>query len=142
MSREHALTQLGQKGILMRHGKCLIIEDAAQPGRWDLPGGRVEVNERLDDAFRREIKEELGFDKFIALGIVDYAMISRKENPSICLVAQLIKNDSDPIMLSPEHSAYRWISLEELHAYQFCWDAMKQMVQKGFEYSKLLSNAG
>ncbi len=31
-------------------------------GYWALPGGRVEFNERVEDAVIREIKEELGVD--------------------------------------------------------------------------------
>jgi len=32
------------------------------PNKWDLPGGHRKQNEKIEDAARREVKEELGID--------------------------------------------------------------------------------
>ena len=48
---------------------CLIIDDGqgrvllqkrADDGKWGYHGGAIEVDEKVEDALRREIKEELG----------------------------------------------------------------------------------
>src|SRR6185312_5372413 len=51
--------------IIVRQEKILICqrkEDQAMPLKWEFPGGKVERDEDLKDALRRELDEELGID--------------------------------------------------------------------------------
>ena len=64
-SREFpAAPVVGVGGVVVQDGKALIVKRAHEPrkGEWSLPGGRVELGESLEDAARREIKEETGLD--------------------------------------------------------------------------------
>jgi 8-oxo-dGDP phosphatase len=51
-------------GLVVSDGKVLMIQEAKRScrGMWYLPAGRVEQNESLEDAVRREVKEEAGLD--------------------------------------------------------------------------------
>lgn len=53
---------LGVGGILLQEGKALIVQRAINPGRgrWTIPGGYVEQNEKIEDAVVREFWEETG----------------------------------------------------------------------------------
>jgi len=49
------------KGVIQFDGKLVLTREHGS-SRWDLPGGGVEHYEDPKDAFKREIKEELGVE--------------------------------------------------------------------------------
>ncbi|MFH2104697.1 MAG: NUDIX domain-containing protein [Parcubacteria group bacterium] len=138
---------VSQVAVLIRGDKCLILEFSDMPGRWGLPGGRLDVGEVGEQAFRREIKEELGLANFENLGVVDYETwhitksTDMKMGTPLCGITNLIKNDEDEIKLSHEHSQFKWVTGDELEDYDFIWLAAARMLKKGFAYKKLLDQA-
>jgi ADP-ribose pyrophosphatase YjhB (NUDIX family) len=49
--------------ILIESGRiCLIKQVVTQTRHWALPGGKVELGEKLSECITREFKEETGFD--------------------------------------------------------------------------------
>ena len=132
---EHEKFAVSQKAILIRDNKCLIAEASNWPGVWDLPGGRVNVGENKEEAFRREIKEELGLEKFHILSTVHYDVWHNSIGYAICGVANLIEADED-IVISDEHTNHLWITEEEVDKYKFLWPSMGEMIKKGFYYIK------
>jgi len=61
----YLVARIGVKALVVRDGRLLLLHRRDDldlgPGAWDLPGGGVEVGERLVDALRRELREETGF---------------------------------------------------------------------------------
>ena len=53
---------LGVGAILLRRGRVLLVQRGRAPlkGYWSLPGGALELGERLEDGVRREVLEETG----------------------------------------------------------------------------------
>lgn len=53
---------VGVGGVLLQEERGLIVQRAHNPGRgrWTIPGGYVEQNERIQDAVVREVREETG----------------------------------------------------------------------------------
>jgi 8-oxo-dGTP diphosphatase len=65
MSREYPERPLlGVGGVVIHDGKVLLIRRASEPlkGEWSIPGGLVELGEKLLDAVRREVLEETGLE--------------------------------------------------------------------------------
>jgi ADP-ribose pyrophosphatase YjhB (NUDIX family) len=55
---------VGAGALILRDGKLLLVKRGAHPGfgKWSVPGGLVELGERVEEAMVREVKEEVGFD--------------------------------------------------------------------------------
>ena len=49
-------------GILYNEKKGLLLEKRTDTGEWCTPGGAIELGESLEDALKREIKEETNLD--------------------------------------------------------------------------------
>ena len=49
-------------GILYNEEKGLLLEKRTDTGEWCTPGGAIELGESLEDALKREIKEETNLD--------------------------------------------------------------------------------
>lgn len=65
MRREYPTQPIVGVGALIVHeGKLVLVKRGVQPdkGRWSIPGGAVELGERVRDAVLREAKEESGLD--------------------------------------------------------------------------------
>ena len=58
--------QFAQKAIIIKDNKLLMIKksskDPNQPNKWEIPGGRKQVGESLDEHIVREVKEEVGIN--------------------------------------------------------------------------------
>ncbi len=54
--------QFAQKALIIKDRKLLIIrkstKDSNNPNKWEIPGGRKQKNETLDEQIIREVKEE------------------------------------------------------------------------------------
>ena len=55
-----------QKAFIVRDQSVLLVrksaDDPNQPGRWEVPGGRMDFGEEVDDHLRREVREEVGLE--------------------------------------------------------------------------------
>lgn len=58
------MIQFAQKAVITQDGRLLMVRkaltDPFQPGRWELPGGRLQQGETPDEALAREVREEVG----------------------------------------------------------------------------------
>ncbi|WP_107656820.1 NUDIX hydrolase [Nocardia suismassiliense] len=108
--------QLVVGAVVAHDGKVLLLQRPADDfmgGIWELPSGKVDPGEALDQALIREVKEETGLDiagirKY--LGEFDYQSGSGKKSRQFNFTVDVV--DPEPVELT-EHDAYTWTSLSE-----------------------------
>jgi 8-oxo-dGTP diphosphatase len=92
-------------------GEFLLLkrsEDSiTNPGKWDLPGGKLEREEILEEAVVREVWEETGIT-IVPGEIAGYIMFELPEKKVIAIVYDGGYIASD-VKLSHEHTEYSWI---------------------------------
>ncbi len=54
---------VGVRGLVLDdEGRVMLVRHSYGPDAWHFPGGGVKRRERLDEAVRRELREEVGVD--------------------------------------------------------------------------------
>ncbi len=110
---------IGVKGVIVSDDRALLLKRRDQGGRnyWDIPGGRVDDDEKFKQTLERELKEELPSIQDIQIGNLLYVYrLSHdlKDGNGLVLVFFKVKAFIPEVVMSNEHFDYNWIGLEEL----------------------------
>lgn len=107
---------LSTDGILLERGKILMVKRDIKPfcGYWTLPGGKVEYGERVEEAIKREMKEELGVSVRIKKLIGVYSDPKREPRYHSVSVAYFLERGKGKIKLNFEASGFKYFSLNKL----------------------------
>ena len=108
-----ALFTVTIKGVISSAGNVLMLRKAN--GRWELVGGKLDMNEDPIDGLKREVFEETGLSIDIER-VVDACVRPRPIKLSTLTVTYLCKPllTVPPISLSHEHVAFGFFSPDEL----------------------------
>lgn len=120
--------------VVESEGRCILIKRGNPPflGTWALPGGFVEYGETIENACRREIKEECGIEIEL-MGIVGvYSDPSRDPRGHTVSVVFRARAMSDRIMGGDDASEARWFSREELRGLTLAFDHEKVLKDAGW----------
>ncbi len=105
------------------HPRVLLIERKHDPfvGKWALPGGFVDENEKLIDAARRELKEETSLELAELEQLHTFGDPGRDPRGWTISIAYLARIDFDAVKPKAADDAAEvgWFSLNELPALAF-----------------------
>ncbi len=121
MSREYPEYPLLAVAVVVWRGdQVLLVQRGKQPnyGQWNIPGGGVELGEKLVEAARRELREECGIEIsppaiFTTVDILDYDDAGRIRYHYIVLELQARWESGEPVA-GDDALAVGWFRLAEL----------------------------
>jgi len=102
--------------IFNPEGKIFLMRSRKWRGKYVIPGGHIELGEKIEDALRREIKEETGLDiydiEFLYFQefIFDKAFWKKRH---FIFLNFACKTKSTKVELNSEGQEYVWVSLKE-----------------------------
>lgn len=123
-------------GILIEDEQILVVKQKLSESRdWSLPGGRLERGETLEQALKREIKEETGL--MVEVGKLLYICDVGTSSNTVLHITFSIERKGGVITLptneydeNPIHDV-RFISVKDLTNYGFS-EMFQRRVEQGF----------
>ena len=102
--------------IFNLEGKLLLVRSHKFHDKYVVPGGHIEVGEKMTDALVREAKEETGLDIYDLEFIFFQEFIQGEsfwKKMHFIFFDFACKTDSSEVTLNSEAQSYLWVTLEE-----------------------------
>jgi len=110
---------VGVGAVVMKNGKILLVKRAFEPGagKWSIPGGLVELGEKLSEACAREMEEETGIEIEVLELINAFDMVDLDESGKVMYHYVLVDFLARPIggedKPSAEVTEMKWVTRDE-----------------------------
>lgn len=111
-------------------GQVLLAQRGKPPriGQWSIPGGMLELGEKLTEGIRREVQEECGIEIEVGEVVLIYEPIFRDDEGRIefhyVLVDYWAHHVSGEAIANDDALAVAWVALDDLPSYQLASDTL------------------
>jgi mutator protein MutT len=113
---------VGVGAVIVHHGEVLIVRRANPPlqGQWSIPGGALDLGEKLRDGVAREVREETGLDVEVGpvLDVFDsiFPDDQGRTQYHYVLIDYLCRLRSGTLAAATDAAEARWARPDELSA--------------------------
>jgi 8-oxo-dGTP diphosphatase len=138
---------LGVGALIFRGGEVLIVERGTEPlkGYWSIPGGLLEVGEKLVDGIRREVREETGLDvePLYVFEIFERIMPDADGKPEYhyVLIDYVCRLNGGELVASSDVSTARWVAEQNLPEYRLT-EGTRAVLERAFNERNKLRTPG
>ena len=126
-------------GMIYKDGKFLIVkrnnDEIAYPGKWQVPGGKVERGEKCIACLEREVLEETGLKVKNVRFLKDYTFV-RPDGYHVVGIVFLCDWDSGEVEISDAHTDFKWVNINEAKEY----DLIPGMLETQFLLAEEIMN--
>lgn len=113
---------IGIKGVIYNPEtrKVLVLSKADNKGRryWDIPGGRIDSDERIEDTLKRELTEEIpniGNNYKVGKLLLAYRLSHDLDDGlGLMLLFYKVESKLETVQFSKEHDSYKWVNKDEI----------------------------
>ncbi len=109
---------VGVKGIVKVGDSVLVLKKGSgDSAYWDIPGGRIDDNETLEETLKRELSEELPSLRGYKIGdVVSAYRLSKNidDDKALVLIFYRVEAENFEVTLSEEHAAFQWVTKQTL----------------------------
>lgn len=121
-------------GLLEKEGKVLILKRSSKeeflPNYWELPSGKVEFGETVEQALKREFKEETNLNIKVKNPFKIFSYLSDNNNRhTIEIVLKVTCENIKELIISKDHEEYTWISKEDIKKYKISQEIASSIVE-------------
>ena len=106
-------------GIIINQNKILIGKRKDKDiggGKWEFPGGKIEIGETISKALKRELYEELGISAKIGKELMNYEHMFKTTIYNISFMEII---DYEGEIRNNAHSEIKWVKFSNLPEYDF-----------------------
>ena len=115
----HFFGNINQKALIYKDGKILLVQypesDKKASGKWDMPGGRLNVGENVIDGIKREVLEEVGLKILIEKIVATTTYTNLVNVPTFLVIyqASLVDKNKPFVLEKGEIGKAQWFPPEE-----------------------------
>jgi ADP-ribose pyrophosphatase YjhB (NUDIX family) len=106
---------LNEKGEVLLLREASTYSDGTNIGKYDIPGGRIEIKESLEEALSREVLEETGLTIRHGELFDAHDTFNEKggETWHIVRLFYKVSCNKEEVVISSDHDEYTWIPVKE-----------------------------